>query len=58
MMEEIGPVQDRVREINENPQYMVDVLKSGADRCRAIAVDVMDEVKIKIGVKSEWMHQG
>ena len=58
MMEEIGPIQNRVKEINENPQYMVDVLKSGADRCRAIAVEVMDEVRTKIGVKSDWMHQG
>jgi tryptophanyl-tRNA synthetase len=57
MVEEIGPIQNRVKEINENPQYMVDVLKSGADRCRAIAVEVMDEVRTKIGVKSEWMDQ-
>jgi tryptophanyl-tRNA synthetase len=58
MMEEIGPIQNRVKEINENPQHMIEVLKSGADRCRAIAVEVMDEVRIKIGVKSEWMSQG
>ncbi|MGZ3495403.1 MAG: tryptophan--tRNA ligase [Thermodesulfobacteriota bacterium] len=57
MIEEIGPIQNRVKEINENPQYMVDVLKSGADRCRAIAVGVMDEVRTKMGVKSEWIHQ-
>ncbi|MGZ3539041.1 MAG: tryptophan--tRNA ligase [Thermodesulfobacteriota bacterium] len=57
MIEEIGPIQNRVKEINENPQYMVDVLKSGADRCRAIAVGVMDEVRTKMGVKSEWVHQ-
>ncbi len=58
MVEEIGPIQNRVKEITDNPQYMVDVLKSGADRCRAIAVEVMDEVRTKIGVKSEWMGQG
>jgi tryptophanyl-tRNA synthetase len=57
MMEEIGPIQTRVKEINQNPQYMVDVLKSGAARCKAIAVGVMDEVRAKIGVKSEWMSQ-
>jgi hypothetical protein len=33
---------------------MVDVLRSGAARCKAIAVEVMDEVRAKIGVKSEW----
>ena len=55
MMEEIGPIQGRVREMNQNPQYMVDVLKSGAARCKAIAKEVMDEVRSKIGVKAGWM---
>jgi hypothetical protein len=57
MVEEIGPIQDRIKDINQNPQYMVDVLKSGAARCKAIAVEVMDEVRAKIGVKSKWMSQ-
>ena len=57
MMGEIGPIQNRVKQINQNPQYMVDVLNSGAARCKAIAVDVMDEVRTKIGVKSEWISQ-
>jgi tryptophanyl-tRNA synthetase len=57
MMEEIGPIQNRAKEINENPQYMVEVLKSGAARCRAIAVEVLDEVRTRIGVKSEWVVQ-
>jgi hypothetical protein len=34
---------------------MADVLKSGAARCKAIAVEVMDEVRTKIGVKSDWL---
>lgn len=55
MVEEIGPIQDRIKKINQNPQYMVDVLKSGAARCRAIAVEVMDEVREKIGVKPPWL---
>jgi hypothetical protein len=57
MVEEIGPIQNRVREINQNPPYMVDVLKSGAARCKAIAEEVMDEVREKIGVKSKWLSQ-
>jgi tryptophanyl-tRNA synthetase len=57
MMEEIGPIQKRVKEINQKPQYMVDVLKSGAARCKTIVKDVMDEVRSKIGVKSGWMGQ-
>ena len=56
MMEEIGPIQNRVKEMNEEPQYIIDVLKSGANRCKAIVKEVMDEVRAKIGVKSEWIN--
>jgi hypothetical protein len=55
MIEEIGPVQSRVKEINEKPGYMVEVLKSGATRCKSIVEKVMDEVRTKIGVKSSWL---
>jgi tryptophanyl-tRNA synthetase len=54
MMEEIGPIQNRVKEINEKPEYMIDVLKTGAARCKAIAEKVMDEVRTSIGVKSNY----
>ncbi len=54
MMEEIGPIQHRVKEINEKPEYMIDVLKTGAARCKAIAEKVMDEVRTKIGVKTSY----
>jgi tryptophanyl-tRNA synthetase len=57
MMEEIGPIQSRVKEMNQNPEYIIDVLKSGATRCTAIVKELMDEVREKIGVKSEWMKQ-
>jgi tryptophanyl-tRNA synthetase len=55
MVEELGSIQARVKEINAKPEYIVDVLKSGASRCKAIATEVMDEVRMKIGVKSEWL---
>ena len=55
MMEEIGPIQNRVKEMNEEPEYIVNVLKSGATRCRATVKQVMDEVRAKIGVKSPWV---
>jgi tryptophanyl-tRNA synthetase len=57
MMEEIGPIQSRVKEMNQNPEYIIDVLKSGATRCTAIVKELMDEVREKIGVKSGWMKQ-
>jgi hypothetical protein len=55
MMEEISPIQNRVKEMNAKPEYITDVLKSGAARCKAIVKDVMDEVRTKIGVKSSWL---
>ena len=57
MKEEIGPIQNRVKEMNEEPEYIINVLKSGAARCKAIVKEVMDEVRGKIGVSSEWMKQ-
>jgi tryptophanyl-tRNA synthetase len=54
MIEEISPIQARVKEMDETPGYIVDVLKSGAIRCNAIVKDVMDEVRTKIGVKPGW----
>jgi tryptophanyl-tRNA synthetase len=55
MVEELTPIQTRVKEMNEKPEYIINVLKSGKDRCKAIVKDVMDEVRIKVGVKSEWL---
>ena len=57
MIEELGPIQARAKEINEKPGYIVDVLKSGAARCKAIVTEVMNEVRMKIGVKSEWLNR-
>lgn len=54
MIEEIGPIQGRVKEMNEKPEYIIEVLKSGRSRCRAIVEEVMDEVREKIGVQSSW----
>jgi len=55
MMEEIGPIQNRVREMNEEPEYIVNVLRSGATRCKVIVKEVMDEVRVRIGIKSPWV---
>jgi tryptophanyl-tRNA synthetase len=54
MMKEIEPIQRRVKEMNDKPQYIADVLRAGALRCKSIAEQVMDEVRGKIGVKSAW----
>ncbi|MBM4350076.1 MAG: tryptophan--tRNA ligase [Deltaproteobacteria bacterium] len=55
MVEELGPIQARVKEMNARPEYIIDVLKSGVARCKVIATEVMDEVRRKIGVQSDWL---
>jgi tryptophanyl-tRNA synthetase len=55
MVEELGPIQRRVKEINQEPQLMIDVLKSGAARCKAIVTEVMDEVRTRIGIQCKWL---
>ncbi len=55
MREELVPIQTRVQEINGKPGYLIDVLRSGAARCKAIATEVMDEVRQKIGIKPAWL---
>jgi tryptophanyl-tRNA synthetase len=57
MMEELGPIQARFKEMNEKPGYIVDVLQSGASRCKVIVQGVMDEVRTKIGVKPQWLQK-
>jgi tryptophanyl-tRNA synthetase len=54
MMEELSPIQARAKKMDETPGYIPEVLRSGAIRCKAIVKEVMDEVRVKIGVKSEW----
>ncbi len=54
MMEEIGPIQNRVKELHQKPHDVIEALNSGANRCKAIAEKVMDEVRTKVGVKSNF----
>ena len=55
MMEEIGPVQERVKKLHESPATIMEALKSGAAKCKSIAEEVMDEVRTKMGIKPVWM---
>lgn len=54
MVEEISPIQDRVKAINQNPGHIIDVLRTGGARCRRMAQEVMDEVRTKLGIKPNW----
>jgi tryptophanyl-tRNA synthetase len=50
MMAHLTPIRNRVRELRGNLDYVKEALENGARRCKAIAVEVMDEVKAKAGI--------
>ncbi|OQC51038.1 MAG: Tryptophan--tRNA ligase [Deltaproteobacteria bacterium ADurb.Bin026] len=50
MMEELNPIRERAESLNNDIDYVIDVIKAGADKCRAIAEKTMDEVRTTIGV--------
>ncbi len=57
ILDEIGPIQERVRQIKGKPGYMIDVLRSGKERCQSIVRPVMAEVRSKIGVSWENLRR-
>jgi tryptophanyl-tRNA synthetase len=48
---ELKPIRERAAELKENPQYVIDVLQTGADRCRTIAGETMSEVRRRMGLR-------
>ena len=50
MMAELDPIREKAVSLNNNIDYVIDVLKIGADTCRAIAAETMDEVRKTIGL--------
>jgi len=50
MMAELDPIRERAASLNDNIDYVIDVIKTGADTCRAIAAETMDEVRKTIGL--------
>lgn len=57
LMEEIGPIQERVNDIRGRQEYLFEILRTGRDRCRSIAGQVMDEVRQNLGIRSDWLIQ-
>lgn len=54
MVAEISPLQDKAKELLAKPEKVIEVLKTGEERARAIVKEVMDEVRTKLGIKSSW----
>jgi tryptophanyl-tRNA synthetase len=50
MMAELGPIQQRARELREVPEVLFQALEDGARRCRKMAREIMGEVREKVGL--------
>jgi len=51
MMRHLEPIQRRAAELDRNPDQVRAILDSGAQRCRQIAREVMEEVRKKTGIR-------
>ncbi len=51
MMAHLAPIRRRVEELRANVDYVREALERSAKRCRGIAVEVMDEVKARTGIR-------
>ena len=48
---ELTPLQEKRRELENNPEYVDRVIKEGAEKARAVAHETIDEVRGKMGLK-------
>jgi tryptophanyl-tRNA synthetase len=52
MMAELAPIRERAQALLAEPERVWSILESGAERCRAIATETMDEVRAAMGLRS------
>jgi tryptophanyl-tRNA synthetase len=50
VVETLKPVQQKYHEISEDPNYIEEILKRGADRVRPIAARTLDDAKAAMGL--------
>jgi len=46
----MAPIREKHRQLLKDPSYIIDVITSGAERCRNIARETIEEVKSKLGL--------
>ncbi len=57
IIQELAPIREKARELTENPGYVQDVLRQGAERCREIAHETMKEVRLGMGLELKTRPQ-
>jgi len=50
IFQELRPLQDRRKELENNPEYVNKVIAEGAERARKVAQETIDEVRSKMGL--------
>ena len=50
VVDKLAPIQARYKELIENPQYLEEIYKKGAERASKIANETIKEVKEKVGL--------
>ena len=50
ILNELDPIREKSKELIEDQDYLIDILETGAKRCRVIAKDTMDLVRDKMGI--------
>lgn len=50
LKELIAPIRERREELAKDPDYIMDVLKHGTEKCRNITQQTLDEVKAGLGL--------
>ncbi len=51
MMAHLEPIQQRARELRDTPEMVAAALEAGADRCKKMAEQIMQEVRVKTGIR-------
>jgi tryptophanyl-tRNA synthetase len=51
IFEELGPLQERRKELENNPGYVNKVIEEGAQKARLVARETITEVRVKMGLK-------
>lgn len=52
IFEELRPIQERRSSLEADPEYVEKVIREGAEKARNIAQEIVDEVRVKMGLKS------
>lgn len=53
----LKPIQQKIDEYTQDPQYLLDVLSSGSHRSREIAEKTIKEVRAKLGIDFELQKE-